>query len=90
MFCRGVWHLHPTTLNEAVDVSGKQDLVSLVYLHNNGRHGHLIMLLVAISMTRPSQNLVSINTSVQRMEPSQKPGVEEYKQSCNGNQAKPV
>ena len=30
--CRGVWHLHPTTLNEAVDASGKQDLISLVYL----------------------------------------------------------
>ena len=29
---RGVWHLHPTTLNEAVDASGKQDLISLVYL----------------------------------------------------------
>ena len=32
VFCRGVWHLHPTTLNEAVDASGKQDLISLVYL----------------------------------------------------------
>ena len=32
--CRGVWHLHPTTLNEAVDASGKQDLISLVYLQN--------------------------------------------------------
>ena len=32
--CRGVWHLHPTTLNEAVDASGKRDLISLVYLQN--------------------------------------------------------
>ena len=24
---RGVWHLHPTTLNEAVDPSGRQDLI---------------------------------------------------------------
>ena len=30
--CRGVWHLHPTTLNEAVDASGKRDLISLVHL----------------------------------------------------------
>ena len=27
---RGVWHLHPTTLNEAVDASGKQDLISRI------------------------------------------------------------
>ena len=32
IYCRGVWHLHPTTLNEAVDASGKRDLISLVYL----------------------------------------------------------
>ena len=32
---RGVWHLHPTTLNEAVDASGKRDLISLVYLQSN-------------------------------------------------------
>ena len=31
--CRRVWHLHPTTLNEAADVSGKPDLISFVYLH---------------------------------------------------------
>ena len=30
--CKGVWHLRPTTFNEAVDASGKQDLISLVYL----------------------------------------------------------
>ena len=30
--CAGECHLHPTTLNEAVDASGKQDLISLVYL----------------------------------------------------------
>ena len=29
---RGVWHLHPTTLNEAVDAGGKRDLISPVYL----------------------------------------------------------
>ena len=29
---RGVWHLHRTTLNEAVDASGKRDLISPVYL----------------------------------------------------------
>ena len=37
-------------LKEVVDVSGKQDLISLVYLHNDGRHGHLGVQLVAISM----------------------------------------
>ena len=30
---RGVWHSHPTTRNEAVGESGKQGLISLVYLH---------------------------------------------------------
>ena len=32
---RGVWHLHPTTLNEAVDASGKRDLISPVYLQTS-------------------------------------------------------
>ena len=32
---RGVWHLHPTTLNEAVDPSGRQDLIRLVYLQGS-------------------------------------------------------
>ena len=38
---RGVWHLHPTTLNEAVDASGKQDLISLVYLPSDQPVGPL-------------------------------------------------
>ena len=47
--CRGVWHLHPTTLNEAVDASGKRDLISLVYLQKTyGRHGHFEVQLVAM------------------------------------------
>ena len=28
-----MWHSHPTTRNEAVGESGKQGLISLVYLH---------------------------------------------------------
>ena len=34
-YSRGVWHLHPTTLNEAVDASGRQDLIRPVYLHGS-------------------------------------------------------
>ena len=34
-YCRGVWHSCPTTLNEAVGMSGKQDLANLVYLHSD-------------------------------------------------------
>ena len=30
--CRGVWHSRPTTRNEAVGESGKQGLISPVYL----------------------------------------------------------
>ena len=34
-YCRGVWHSCPTTRNEAVGMSGKQDLANLVYLHSD-------------------------------------------------------
>ena len=37
-YCRGVRHSCPTTRNEAVGMSGKQDLASLVYLQHE--HGH--------------------------------------------------
>ena len=39
--CRGapnptMWHSCPTTCNEAVDMSGKRELITLVYLHSHG------------------------------------------------------
>ena len=48
-FCcsRGVWHSHPTTRNEAVGESGKQGLISLVYLHRLSDSESLFGPLVA-------------------------------------------
>ena len=40
---RGVWHLHPTTRNEAVDESGKGNLASFLYLQ-------IVELLMKLSL----------------------------------------
>ena len=39
--CRGMWHSCPTTCNEAVDMSGKRELIALVYLQRVA-HGSLM------------------------------------------------
>ena len=42
--CRGMWHSCPTTCNEAVDMSGKRELITLVYLQSVA-HGSLMWQL---------------------------------------------